>query len=209
MSGGLRLLRLLFFSVVLLRLSAELVCMLQRLQLEFNIWLLSKSFDVGLCVQPDNVIEMLNAWSTAWFTARLDPMLASRWLRIFCWLIFGSTFGLRCLGTLKCVSSHAWIELVVEYCIRHWLGRLNLTCSTLELLIVDTVAPYADIESDRAWDKAAYLMTPRKLLPCFLLLALKLGRCSHVCNHDYDALAPQLTSHKVCCFADWKKRLTH
>ena len=109
----------------------------------------------------------------------------------------------------ECIFSHAWIELIVEYCIRHLLGRLNLTCSTLELLIVDTVAPYADIESDRAWDKAAYLMTPRKLLPCFLLLALKLGRCSHVCNHDYDALAPQLASHKVCCFADWKKRLTH
>ena len=60
--GGLKLLRLnLLFSVVLVRLSAELGCMLQRLQLDFKICLLSKRFDVGLFVQPDNVIEMLNA----------------------------------------------------------------------------------------------------------------------------------------------------
>ena len=151
---------------------------------------------------------MLNAWSTAWFTARLDPMLTSRWLRILCWLNFRVHLWSEVSWNLKCRCSHAWIELV-EYCIRHWLGRLNLICSTFVLILLILFAPYADIESDRAWDKATYLMIPRKLLPCFLLLALKLGRCSHVCNHDYDALAPQLASHKACCFADWKKKLAH
>ena len=36
--------------------------------------------------------------------------------------------------------SHAWIELV-EYCIRHWLGRLNLTYSTLVLILLINLLP--------------------------------------------------------------------
>ena len=182
--------------------------MLQRLWLEFKIRLLSKSFDVGLWLQPDMIL--LKCWT-------LDRQLDSRLDWIQCWLLVGYGYFAefrvhlwsKVSWNFECRFSHAWIELFVEYCIRHWLGRLNLTCSTLVLILLTLFAPYADIESDRAWDKATYLMIPRKLLLCFLLLALKLGRCSHVCNHDYDALAPQLTSHKACCFADWKKRLAH
>ena len=113
----------------------------------------------------------------------------------------------RCLGTWMCVFSCLSLTCWILHSPLARTIKLDMQHSWL--LIVDTVAPYADIESDRAWDKATYLMIPRKLLPCFLLLALKLGRCSHVCNHDYDALAPQLASHKACCFADWKKKLAH
>ena len=148
----------------------------------------------------------------------LDRQLDSRLDWIQCWRLVGYGYFAgfrvhlwsdRCLGTWTVCLLMLELNLNTAR-IRHWLGRLNLTCSSTIVNNVDTFGSLCRyIESDRAWDKATYLMIPRKLLPCLLLLALKLGRCSHVCNHDYDALAPQLTSHKACCFADWKKRLAH
>ena len=88
-------------------------CMLQRLLLEFKIRLLSKSFDVGLWLQPDMIL--LKCWT-------LDRQLDSRLDWIQCWLLVGYGYFAefrvhlwsgRCLGTwmyvFSCLNLTCWI----------------------------------------------------------------------------------------------------